>query len=72
MGKMKQLKKIKLKDVVKDQPLDVEQMSKITGGVELFADGCASGVCNENRAVGTQFCTDAVCTSGVGVCTSNT
>lgn len=69
---MKQLKKIELKDVTKDQPLNVEQMSKITGGVELFADGCASKVCNDNRAAGTKFCTDAVCSSGVGVCNSNT
>lgn len=69
---MKELKKIKLKDITKDQTLDIEQMSKITGGVEMYGDGCKSSVCNDNRDVGTKYCTDAVCTSGIGVCNSNT
>lgn len=69
---MRQLKKIKLGDVTKDQPLNIEQMMKITGGIELFADGCATRVCRNNREVGTKFCTDAVCTSGVDVCIENT
>ena len=47
-------------------------MMKITGGIELFADGCATRVCRNNREVGTKFCTDAVCTSGVDVCIENT
>lgn len=69
---MKELSKIKLKDVSDKQRLDVDQLSKITGGFELY-DGCGNGVCNNGRSAGTPFCEGgAVCTNGVGECNQRT
>lgn len=69
---MKELKRIKLKDVCDKQTLNVDGLSKIIGGVDLD-DGCGSSVCNDNRDYGTKYCSGgAVCTSGVGVCNRNT
>jgi natural product precursor len=69
---MKELKKIKLKDVCDKQTLNVDQLSKITGGTEI-ENGCDSGVCENNRDYGTKFCSGgSVCTQAVSTCTENT
>lgn len=69
---MKELKKIRLKDVSDKETLDVDQLAKLTGGFELY-DGCGSRVCNNGRSAGTVFCEGgAVCTSGVGECNQKT
>ena len=69
---MKTLKKIKLGEVTNDQALDIEQMAKITGSINLLGDGCQNKICDNNRDAGTAYCTDSVCTSGIGVCNQKT
>lgn len=71
---MKRLSKINLKDIIDKQSLNVDELSKLVGGtaIEAFKDGCGTGVCNNNRKVGTQFCDDAVCSNGVGECNDKT
>lgn len=61
---MKELKKtIHLQNVSDQQKLDVEQLSKVIGGVG--ADGCTSGVCSNNLERESLACSDSVCSSGV-------
>lgn len=61
---MKKLSKIKLADLTSEtSKVKVEEMKKITGGVDL-RDGCVRGVCSQK--VNTLYCEGgAVCTSGI-------
>ena len=82
---MDQFKKIKISDLTNDH-LKVEELAVVTGGHAVCplcgedpcvcggsdGDGCYTGVCVNNRDVGTSMCTNAVCTSGIGVCHNNT
>jgi hypothetical protein len=71
---MKQLKKIKLSDLVKEEKLDVNSLSKMTAGINVYGSGCTSGICVNNREYGaSMFCTnDSTCESGIDVCHENT
>jgi natural product precursor len=62
---MKDFKKIKLKELVeKPVEINVDEMKKIVGGVNL-EDGCQTGICT--HAINTIYCQGgAVCTSGIG------
>lgn len=71
---MKELKKLKLKDLNNGEAMNVSHLSKILGG-SVLRDGCKNGVCENNRDYGSsKFCgTDsATCSSGVSTCTENT
>lgn len=70
---MKELKQIKLKDILDQYTLNVDQLSKINGGIGM-RDGCKTGICDNNRSYGSdQFCkTTATCTSGVSTCRYST
>ena len=61
------MEKIKFEDLSGGQDsLKVEELAALEGGqLAEMRDGCSSGVCNEGREVGAQFCVDAVCTSGL-------
>jgi natural product precursor len=63
---MKKLEKIKLKDLVKGESLNVKQISQIKGGASVL-DGCYSGVCTYDRSTAEPHCAGAAwCTHGVG------
>lgn len=64
----KKMKKLKLTDLVKDNPneLVVKQLSEIKGGFNL-RDGCYSGVCTNDQSTGGSYCAGAAwCTHGIG------
>ncbi len=63
---MKEIKKsIKLKDISDQQKLNVEQLSKVIGG--MAASACTANVCEQNLEDFTQYCNgDGICESGIG------
>jgi hypothetical protein len=61
----KELKNLKLTDLVKESKLDPEALSKLKGGVEIMLlDGCKTGICSIK--INPDYCSGgAVCTSGI-------
>ncbi|MDR1611018.1 MAG: hypothetical protein LBS08_05875 [Candidatus Symbiothrix sp.] len=74
------MKKVKFEDLSFDkEKLKLVELAALEGGraIEfmnstLSRDGCSSGVCENIREIGAGYCEDAVCTSGIGVCTGKT
>jgi natural product precursor len=63
---MKKLEKIKLKELVKGESLNVKQISQIKGGAAVL-NGCYSGVCTYDRSTAEPYCAgSAWCTHGIG------
>ncbi|MDR1552030.1 MAG: hypothetical protein LBS69_01020 [Prevotellaceae bacterium] len=71
------MKKVKFNDLTGNKEvLKAEELAVLTGGqrAELLASACESNVCQNNRPVGIELCSNGSgsCVSGVGVCTENT
>jgi hypothetical protein len=70
------MKKVKFNDLTGNKEvLKAEELSVLTGGqrAEMLASACDSNVCQRNRAVGLELCSNGgSCVSGVGVCTEST
>jgi len=69
------MEKVKFEDLSFDKgKLKLEELAALEGGQLIaLSDGCSSGICNDNRDVGSKYCEgSAVCTSGIGPCTGKT
>jgi hypothetical protein len=67
---MKKFGNLRLREIVDDDYLNVNQLSNIKGGMIMLGYGCKSDVCSKNwtgHPCSTQgeICAEYVCTSGV-------
>ena len=65
---------IKLSDDIQSPEIDVNNLSKVPDpAFDSRGDGCGTGICNNNRDFGSSnYCDNAVCSSGIGVCNEQT
>lgn len=71
---MKKRQTINLSEDMQSPQIDVNNLSKVPDpGIDAHGDGCNTGICDNNREFGaSSFCSNAVCTNGIGVCNEKT